>query len=598
LTIINDILDFSKIEAGRMELEQQPFDVRDCVESALDLVVTKARDKGIELAYFIDAQTPAMLIGDVTRLRQILINLLGNALKFTDKGEVVVSIDPVRTEQHDDRTLHTLHFAVKDTGLGIPPERLDRLFRSFSQVDASTTRKYGGTGLGLAISKRLSELMGGTMWVESAGIPGQGSTFHFTLQATVAPTQARVYLHADQPQLRDRRVLIVDDNDTNRRVLMGQARSWNMLPRETSSPREALDWIRRGDPFDLALLDMQMPDMDGVMLAHEIRHYRDAQALPLIMLSSMGRKEVGAAEAQFAAYLTKPVKQSMLYDALVEVFTGQPDTAPRPEPAATPQFDAQLGERLPLRLLLAEDNAVNQKLALQMLRKMGYRADVAGNGLEVLDALERQPYDVVLMDVQMPELDGLEATRRIRAMTQAGRTQPRIIAMTANAMQGDREACLAAGMDDYVGKPIQVKELQAALERWGQDLRPIEPLAPAEPAAMIDWSMLNDLRGLQAEGEADFALEMIGLYLENAPQLIDTIRQSMMAGDAPVLQRSAHTLKGSSASLGAQRVATLCGDLEKLGREGTVAGGDVLLAEVEQEFDRVRTAFQAQLVAV
>ncbi len=597
LTIINDILDFSKIEAGRMELEQQPFDVRDCVESALDLVVTRARDKGLELAYFIDAQTPAALIGDVTRLRQILINLLGNAIKFTDSGEVVVSIELRHTEAHDDRLVHTLQVAVKDTGLGIPADRLDRLFRSFSQVDASTTRKYGGTGLGLAISKRLSELMGGPMWVASAGLPGEGSTFYFTLQAQAAPTQARVQHLADQPQLRDRRVLIVDDNATNRRILMGQTRAWNMIPRETSSPREALEWVQRGDPFDVALLDMQMPEMDGVMLAQQIRRQRGARVLPLIMLSSLGRKEVGTDEAHFAAYLTKPVKQSMLYDALVEVFVGQPGATLHHEPAATMQFDAQLGERLPLRLLVAEDNAVNQKLALQMLRKMGYRADVAGNGLEVLDALARQPYDVVLMDVQMPELDGLETTRRIRATHQAGFAQPRIIAMTANAMQGDRELCLAAGMDDYVGKPIQVKELQAALERWGQNLRPIESAAPVEAMPMIDWSKLDDLRVLQSDSEADFAQEMVNLYLESVPALIDALQQSVAAGDAPVLQRSAHTLKGSSASLGVQRVAALCADLEKLGRDRTVDGGFALVTEVEQEFDRVRAAFQAQFAA-
>ncbi|MBP7687251.1 MAG: PAS domain S-box protein [Thermoflexales bacterium] len=597
LTIINDILDFSKIEAGRMELEQQPFDVRDCVESALDLVVTRARDKGIELAYFIDAQTPATLIGDVTRLRQILINLLGNALKFTDAGEVVVSIDLLPAEAHDDPTLHTLHVAVKDTGLGIPADRLDRLFRSFSQVDASTTRKYGGTGLGLAISKRLSELMGGTMWVDSAGIPGQGSTFHFTLQARAAPTQARVHHLGDQPHLRDRRILIVDDNDTNRRVLMGQTRAWNMIPRETASPHEALEWIQRGDPFDLALLDMQMPGMDGLMLAKEIRRYRGAPVLPLIMLSSMGRQEVGAADVQFAAYLTKPVKQSMLYDALVEAFAGQPGGA-RQAPVTTVQFDAQLGERLPLRLLLAEDNAINQKLALQMLRKMGYRADVAGNGLEVLEALERQPYDVVLMDVQMPELDGLETTRRIRAPGRTGFNQPRIIAMTANAMQGDREVCLDAGMDDYLSKPIQVKELQAALERWGQNLCPIEPAAPDEPPAMIDWSKLDDLRALQADGDGDFALEMVNLYLESVPALIDAIRQSIAAADAPGLQRNAHTLKGSSASLGVLQVAARCADLEKLGRDRTVEGGQALLSEVEQEFDRARAAFGTQFAAL
>ena len=597
LTIINDILDFSKIEAGRMELENQPFDVRDCVESALDLVASKAREKGLELAYLIDASTPAMLLGDVTRLRQILINLLGNALKFTEKGEVVVSIELAGSELRDETTRYQLHFAVKDTGLGIPPDRMDRLFHSFSQVDASTTRKYGGTGLGLAISKRLSELMGGTMWVESTGVPGQGSTFHFTIQAAAAPAQPRVYLRAEQPQLRDRRVLIVDDNDTNRRVLVEQTRTWNMIPRETASPQEALEWVQRGDHFDLALLDMQMPEMDGMMLAAKIRQYRDASSLSLIMLSSLGRKELGADSTEFAAYLTKPIKQSMLYNALVEVLAGKPEAAQR-EPAVTSQFDAQLAERLPLRLLLAEDNAVNQKLALQMLRKLGYRADVAGNGLEVLEALERQPYDVVLMDVQMPEMDGLEATRRIRERGRAGNhPQPRIVAMTANAMQGDREECLAAGMDDYISKPIQVKELQAALERWGQR-QPLEPEAasPAEPAA-IDWAILNELRALQAEGEPDFAQEMIGLYLENAPQLLAAIKQAIAESNPTQLQRSAHTLKGSSASLGAQRVSTASFELEKLGRAGTVANAAALVTVLEQELDRVGAAFQAHLTS-
>ena len=590
LTIINDILDFSKIEAGRMELESQPFDVRDCIESALDLVAAKAREKSLELAYLIDASTPARLVGDVTRLRQILINLLGNALKFTEKGEVVVSVELADSEPRDETMLYTLHFAVKDTGLGIPPDRMSRLFQSFSQVDASTTRKYGGTGLGLAISKRLSELMGGTMWVESEGVPEAGSTFHFTIQAAAAPAQARVYQHADQPQLRDRRVLIVDDNDTNRRVLMGQTRSWNMIPRETASPHEALEWIRRGDPFDLAVIDMQMPDMDGVMLAREIREHRDASRLPLIMLSSLGRKELGADSAQFAAYLMKPIKQSVLYDALVEVFAGRPEGAAARIPAATSQFDAQLAERLPLRLLLAEDNAVNQKLALQMLRKMGYRADIAGNGLEVLEALERQPYDIVLMDVQMPELDGLETTRRIRAQAAQGGAQPRIIAMTANAMQGDREQCLDAGMDDYISKPIQVKELQAALERWGQR-QSIEPSAPVEPAAVIDWAILDELRMLQAEGEPDFAREMMDLYVENAPQLIDAIQRAIKQNAPADLQRSAHSLKGNSASLGAQRMSTLSFELEKLGRAATIEGALPIAAEVEQEFDRVRSAF-------
>ncbi len=406
-----------------------------------------------------------MIIGDVTRVRQVLINLLGNAIKFTDRGEVVVEVNVDRAENGDRKAsavtsegpVYTLHFAVRDTGLGIPADRQDRLFRSFSQVDISTTRRYGGTGLGLAISKRLCEMMGGTIWVESEGVPGRGSTFHFTLQAPLAPAAPRVYSR-QQPLLEGRRVLIVDDNATNRRILRAQTQAWGMLPRDTASPQEALEWIRRGDPFDVALLDMQMPDMDGLMLAQEIRRFHDAQALPLIMLTSLGRRESGAEAVDLAAYLTKPVKPSQLHDALVEVFGKAREARSR---EAVLQLDAQMGERLPLRILVAEDNVVNQKLALQVLKKLGYRADIAANGLEVLEALNRQPYDVVLMDVQMPEMDGLEATRRLRAMS----LPVRVIAMTANAMQGDREMCLAAGMDDYVSKPIRIEELVNALSK-------------------------------------------------------------------------------------------------------------------------------------
>jgi len=465
LTIINDILDFSKIEAGRLELEHHPFRLRDCVESALDLVAPAARDKGLELACSIDPAVPAAVSTDSTRLRQVLVNLLGNAVKFTERGEVVVTVEPDVAEAGADPAGHLLRFSVADTGLGIPPERQGCLFRSFSQVDSSTTRRYGGTGLGLAISKRLSELLGGRLWVESAGVPGRGSTFRFTINAGAADASACGPRQRDPCRLGGRRVLIVDDNATNRRILTAQVRAWGMLPQETHSPREALDWIRRGDAFDLALLDMEMPDMDGVMLASEIRRHRDARSLSLVMLSSLGRRADDAADLKFAAWLTKPVKQSALLDALM---TACADTAgpssPQPEAAAA-TFESGLAARLPLRLLLAEDNAMNQRVAQLMLGRMGYRADVAANGLEVLHALERQPYDVILMDVQMPELDGLEATRRIRSLQRAGIAQPWIIAMTANAMQGDREACLAAGMNDYVSKPIQGAGLQAALER-------------------------------------------------------------------------------------------------------------------------------------
>ena len=462
LTIINDILDFSKIEADRLELEKQPFHLRECLESALDLLTIRASEKGLDLAYMIDAKTPEAIVGDVTRLRQILVNLLSNAIKFTEQGEVVLSVS---SEPLADAASDTcqLHFAIRDTGIGIPPDRMDRLFRSFSQVDAATTRRYGGTGLGLAISKRLSEMMGGTMWAESQ--LGLGSTFHFTLQAMATPTPARAYLNEVQPLLQSKRVLIVDDNATNRRILALQTTAWQMHPQATASPLEALDWIRQGDSFDVAILDMQMPEMDGLTLAKEIRRLQTpASKLPLIMLTSLGRREVKEDMDEFAAFLTKPMKPSAVFDVLVSLFTGQPTRVlPRRMPEQG-QFDSQMGTSCPLRILLAEDNATNQKLALTVLARLGYHCDVAANGIEAWQALKRQAYDVVLMDVQMPEMDGLEATRQIRCDLPPAR-QPRIIAMTANAMQGDREMCLAAGMDDYVSKPIRINELVGALSK-------------------------------------------------------------------------------------------------------------------------------------
>ncbi len=489
LTIINDILDFSKIESGKMDLERQPLDLRDCIESAFDLVAPRAAEKKLDLAYILESNAPAAIVGDVTRLRQILLNLLSNAVKFTDSGEVVVTVSTRAAEDGlvsaRRPSFTTLHFSVRDTGLGIPPGRINHLFQSFSQVDASTSRKYGGTGLGLAISRRLSEMMGGAMWAESEGVPGEGSTFYFTIRAESAPAlKTRQHLSGEQPQLRGKRLLMVDDNATNRRILTLQARSWGMLIQDTASPLEALEWVKRGEAFDAAILDVNMPEMDGIALATEIRKHRDEKALPLIMFSSLGRRETGADGVNFAAYLTKPLKQSQLFDALVTVFAaGEPATKTRPAVSAKLRIDPEMAARLPLRILLAEDNAVNQKLALRLLSQMGYRADLAGNGLEVLEALERQQYDVVLMDVQMPEMDGLEATRRIRdlpgnppglrpsttfrgaSQDLAGFKQPRIIAMTANAMQGDREMCLAAGMDDYISKPIRIEELIGALSQ-------------------------------------------------------------------------------------------------------------------------------------
>ncbi len=448
LAIINDILDFSKIEAGRMDIEAQPFDLRDCVESALDLVSNRAAKKDLDIAYLFEGEVPPAIQGDVTRLRQILLNLLSNAVKFTDQGEVVLTVT-MKGEQ--------LEFAVRDTGIGLGEKAQTRLFQSFSQGNSSTTRKYGGTGLGLAISKKLAELMGGTMWVESAG-PGHGSTFHFTIRGERAdlPQGTRRDFVGAQPALQGKRILVVDDNATNRRILALQAAKWGMAVHDTEAPEQALEVLMR-DSFDLAILDMHMPGMDGARLAARIREA--GHSLPLVQFSSAGSREFS--DGLFAARLAKPLRQSQLFDMLVTLLAhaGAPTHAAAP---AHPRIDPHIASRHALRILLAEDNVVNQKLALRLLQQMGYRADLAGNGLEAIECVARQTYDVVLMDVQMPEMDGFEASRHITARWPADQ-RPRIIAMTANAMRGDRERCLAAGMDDYVSKPIRVDELVTAL---------------------------------------------------------------------------------------------------------------------------------------
>jgi len=468
LTIINDILDFSKIESGKLDLEQQAFSLSSCIEESLDLLSSKATEKGLELAYLIDPSTPRGIVGDVTRLRQILVNLLGNALKFTQKGEVVVSVNgrQLGGEEEGRPQRYELEFTVRDTGIGIPKNRMDRLFQSFSQVDSSTTRQYGGTGLGLAISKRLSELMGGTMWVESK--EEVGSTFHFTIVVTSASVVKELHLQGQEPQLAGKRLLIVDDNETNRRILTLQARSWGMIPEAVESGAGALEVLRSGKVYDLAILDMQMPEMDGAELSMAIRRLREGRKLPLVMLTSVAtsnrqlKEQYG--DLDFAAYLSKPVKPSQLFNAIVS-FLGEQKARPMPE-AGRQKVDAELARLHPLRILLAEDNVINQKVALRVLERFGYRADVAGNGVEAIAALRRQHYDIVFMDVQMPEMDGLEATRRICAEWSNG-NRPRIIAMTANATKGDREECLAAGMDGYISKPVHIDELKAVLEQCG-----------------------------------------------------------------------------------------------------------------------------------
>ncbi|HEY2850718.1 MAG TPA: response regulator, partial [Gemmatimonadaceae bacterium] len=454
LTIINDILDFSKIESGNLVLERETFDVRDCVESALDLVAGRATEKNVNLAYLVEDSVPQSLMGDVTRVRQVLVNFLANAVKFTERGDVYVHVTSRPLPGGDAEVA----ISVRDTGIGIPADRIDRLFRSFSQVDASTTRQFGGTGLGLAISKRLVELMGGAVGVEST--VGVGSTFRFTIRVTPGEATKRTFLGGVAPELSQRRVLLVDDNATNRRILGQHLHGWGMQVCTATSGDEALEMIAREGAFDCGVFDMQMPGMDGEALAAAWQSRPGAMVPPLILVTSLGKRGSGG-EKQFVAVLSKPVKPSLLYDTLVSTFTG---TSQRRARSVARTIDHNTATRRPLRILLVEDNPVNQLVATRMCEKLGYRVEVAGNGLEALAAVNHIPYDTVLMDVHMPEMDGLEATARIRAAIPAER-RPWIIAMTASAMETDRQACFAAGMDDYTPKPVTMDSLEGALTR-------------------------------------------------------------------------------------------------------------------------------------
>ena len=580
LAVINEVLDFSKIEAGRLDLERQPFPLRQCVESALALVASAAADRSLDLAYMIDPGTPASIVGDFTRVRQILLNLLNNAVKFTEQGEVVLRVHSTPTDRagHEERARCEVHFAVRDTGIGIPQDRMDHLFDAFTQVDASTTRRYGGTGLGLAISKRLAEEMGGRIWATSR--VGQGSTFHVTIEAEVASGPAAIEDLETVPELGGKRVLIVDDNPTNREILRRQTESWGMVPHEAASPTKALEYVRGGDPFDLAILDMQMPEMDGQELAAEIRRHPGTRTLPLVMLTSLGRQ---SPSGEFAAYLTKPIRPSQLYDVLVGIFAPRvaPQRVARPGPASV-----AVPEELPqLRILLAEDNAVNQRVALLLLEKLGYRADVAADGRETLQALERQPYDVVLMDVQMPEIDGLEATRMI-VERWPGSGRPRIIAMTAGATEADREACLEAGMDDYVSKPIRQEELAAALARAA----PGSVLSEPRPSRVIDPVALDRL--LETVGGEEAFQDVMTTFLEDTERSLDALRADLAAERTTEVRRRAHSLKSTAATFGASRLSDLSRRLEDLGRSGHLEHATALVDDLSAEFARVREALR------
>jgi PAS domain S-box-containing protein len=575
LHVIDDILDYSKIEAGKLDLEQAPFNLRDCVEGALDIVAPRAWEKELELGCLIDDGAPTGIVGDEARLRQVLLNLLSNAVKFTERGEVMVFVKAEETGSGR----HRIELAVRDSGIGIPAEGLARLFTSFSQVDASTTRRFGGTGLGLAISKRLVELMGGDITVESE--PGKGSTFRLELPVAEADVPAKIALDEGLRLLAGKRILIVDDNATNREIVMRHALSWGMEPVAVERPADALELVAQGEPFDVAVLDMMMPDMDGLALAGEIRQHRSESELPLLLLTSLGRL-AQLPKGVFSAQLSKPLKASQLYNTLLQLLTSGKTEDEAVADAVTDGKHA----RSALRILLAEDNAMNQKVALRLLERLGYRADVANNGLQAIEALEQKPYDVVLMDVQMPELDGLDATRRIVAQWPE-ESRPHIIAMTANALPEDREACFAAGMNDYVAKPIRAEELAAALKR----ARPLTTDDGRENGDVkLDDSALGNLREL---GGDDFLGEVIDAFLGDAPELLATLRRSLEEGKDEELRRAAHTLKSNGSTLGAAEFAELCRTLEQRAKSGELDGAGELVERIEAEYKPLEEALTA-----
>ncbi len=606
LTIINDILDFSKIESGKLELEHRPFEVHACIEEVLELLAPEAARKNIDLAYTIEDAIPKILNSDVTRLRQILVNLVGNAVKFTSRGEVVVEVTAAARrlrqakagQQADTDFLQSpeewlIHFSVRDTGIGIPRNRQTLLFKSFQQVDASTTRHYGGTGLGLAISKRLAELLGGSIWVESDA--GKGATFHFTIAAGASQLSTPPAWQSAQPQLTGKRFLVIEDNDTNQKLVAYRARLWGMetVPARTSV--EALELIQRQPAFDAVLLDLQLPGQNGLGFAEQLRQALRTDAIPVLLFSWWGvhSQDGGLSQATSVFLVHKPIRPAQLLDTLCRALSVnlQPDK----KPPASSSLDSNLALRLPLNLLLADDNPINQKVGRTVLKKLGYDADVAPNGIEVMKALEKKSYDVLFLDVQMPEMDGLEVARRI-CQRWPGNDRPCIIAMTGNALMGDREKCLAAGMDDYIAKPIRVADLQAALERWGQRrLKSREP-GPSPPAKSppndwLDRSILEDLEGLPAVDGVSILRELIDLFLQNAPKDLTLIRDHL--ADPSGLVSHAHALKSMSLSLGAKRVAELSNQLEELGRSGNLAGARDVLVLLEIAFNATRNELVA-----
>ncbi len=598
LTLINDILDFSKVNSQRLELEKQTFDLQQCIEETLSLLAVRAQEKNIELVYALEPQTPRMIIGDVGRVRQVLVNLLTNAIKFTHAGEVTVRVQASLVEQISNNNIYEIQFAVQDTGIGIAPENIEYLFESFSQVDSSITRNYGGTGLGLAISQQLAELMEGKIWVESE--LGRGSTFYFSILAPSVVQTTDINEEAKQ-YLAKKRLLIVDDNATNRQMLTIQGESWGMLTWDVESGAKAIDLINQGIKFDLVILDRSMSEMDDCTLAKTICEQTLDQNLPLLLLGDLKEYKLPAKcqELNFAAVINKPIRVSVLYQTLIEIFTGEKTDVEKLLTAS----ETEVKPVENLRILLAEDNVVNQKVILLQLKQLGYRADVAANGIEVLEALQRQPYDVVLMDMQMPEMDGLEATRIIRQRW-SPELCPHIIAITANAMPEHQDKCLEVGMDNFITKPMKVPELAQALQqahrididitRWKninntktnqQFSNNVKNDSLIKPKSILDVTMLESIISM---GSKEILAEIIEDYLNFAPSRLAAIREAIVADDANELRMTAHVLRSSSGNLGGVTVGKICNQLESLGRENTTMGAAEIFPLLEVEYEQLK----------
>ncbi len=587
LALINDILDFSKIEAGKLTLDPVDFNIRDALEDALLTVALRAHQKGLELVCHIPPEIPIGLVGDPGRLRQVVLNLVGNAIKFTTRGEVVVDVELKSQNEYG----VMLHFTVSDTGIGIEKDKQGMIFEAFTQADASTTRNYGGSGLGLAISTQLVGLMGGRMWVESE--PGVGSKFHFSARFELQKGEP-ASTAAVQVSLKGLQTLVVDDNEVNRRILDEFLRKWDMKPVLVDGANAALAELERAasrrTSYPLVLLDAMMPGVDGFALAKKIKQSPNLANAVIMMLSSADQVTDSARcrELGISVYLTKPVRQSELLDAIMSALGSlKAESVASSTPIAEPILKASRS----LRILLAEDNPVNQRLAVRILEKWGHSVAVAGNGRKAVDMWEKEAFDLVLMDVQMPEMSGLEATAAIRKLESAvGRRSP-IVAMTAHAMEGDREKCLSAGMDHYVTKPIDQKKLFDAIESYASSRTPSETLAMQDTKVELEFDPSVVLK--RVDGDRDLLKEVAGLFFEDTPRLMTEIRNAVERADAQALERSAHTLKGSVGNFGAKRAFELAYNLEQMGRNGDYARAMEVFVELEQQIAKLNPALES-----